>query len=198
MKNIMGQVVVGLVFILLALPLKAQDQGKGEKEKTQTRIGIGVIFNDIWQDIFYNENIPTIYIPIDMNGKFRIEPELSYYTASTEDDNYTRDESSLRIGLSVFGLKQYEKVRIYYGLRFAYLSLSQKRTYSDDTRESEASRLNLGPAIGAEYLFTDHFSLGAEVGFSFTLKVDTEGDDTLYYNQNINGSRTKIFIRFYF
>lgn len=177
---------------------------KKEKENNSI-IGIGVIFHNLWQDLFYDRYIPTVFIPINVNKKFKIEPEFGYYKDTDKNENWERTDTRLRIGIGLFGKNTKVKTTLYYGIRLGYISsknIHKTKSYfgNNSSKENKTTRFFFGPAVGGEYFFGSRFSLGGEAGFRYTSINTEEGDDYYGYdnNGNITGTEVNIFLRFYF
>jgi hypothetical protein len=156
-----------------------------------------------------------VYVPIDISKSFRIEPSIRY--ASTEwksvYDSIEQESEELEVGIGVFGLKQVtEAARIYYGARLAYVNF--KTTFVNRTvqlasiGESDQDGYRIGPTVGFEYLFGQHFSVGGEASYSF---LDLEGDSTSVIRgagfvtttrtdveQKSHGTQTRLIFRYMF
>ena len=107
------------------------------------KVGIGIsLFNLI--DFFYTtEEIAyknSIYVPITLSKRFRIEPEIGVL--------YTRPDVLYSLGLGVFGLSCTSDITWYYGMRIG--------TWN-------AHFIQIAPSLGGEYYLSKRFSLGAEV-----------------------------------
>ena len=191
-------VLLSLFVLTVSLPAQETEEKADKKEDVQ--FGIGVIFNNFWQDFSYDNNLPTLYFPINIHKKFKVEPEVSYYNNTRNNESIDQKESAMRIGLGLFGITNYEKSLFYYGLRFSYnYYKTEYSTPVSDNRERTSKRFMLGPALGGEYFFVKHFSLGAEVGFQFTIKKDEESNYNYYFpTSDVTATQVFIFLRFYF
>ena len=145
----------------------------------------------------------TIYLPIDINETYRIEPSVRYasselsQTFDLTDDLREQDSDTLEVGIGVFRLaKLAESARIYFGVRAAYLDVESTLVDTttifpglDVTIRSETSQdgYRIGPAIGFEYLFGKHFSVGGEASYTF---VDLDGESTATTSSGTRPSRT--------
>jgi len=198
MRKRLFSILLAVILVLMFHTIFAQEKN----EEKKSRAGIGVVFHNVWQDLFLDGNIPTIFIPIDANGKLRIEPEFSYVRLKSKNDYIERTSTSFGIGLGIFGKTDRKKTLIYYGLRFGYTRATSEYyshyEYGNDSSEEKANRFFFGPAVGGEYFYNSHFSLGCEVGFRYiTLKSDGNADFYSPYDR-MTGTRANIFLRFYF
>jgi hypothetical protein len=156
-----------------------------------------------------------LYVPIDFSKSFRVEPSVRYassestITQSGLDD--TQETEILELGIGLFGLRQItEAAHLYYGGRVAYVdtqgtSLSPGPIGGIISSESEQDGYRIGPAIGFEYLFGGHFSVGGEASYTF---VDLEGESRSRYGssfpstvdieQKTHGTQTRLIFRYMF
>jgi hypothetical protein len=136
-------------------------------------------------------------LPISLSSNFRIEPEIGYYRYSGSDEDWEESYSILSIGCGIFSVTQKGKVDIYYGLRLGLRSTSYSYRYTWDGVDSvDESKTDfyIGPAIGGEYFFTKHLTLGGEIQLNYIFIGqwdDGEGSESVI--------RTKplIFVRWY-
>lgn len=175
-------------------------------------IGVSARSNDGW-----------IYVPIDVSPSFRIEPSVRYMSnetsqtnTSSDGDSFKEDVDNLEFGVGLFRLaKIADSARIYYGLRASYVTLDGTRTYTNTyfpgytvVTRSETSQdgYRIGPAIGFEYQFGEHFSVGGEANYTFVdvdgdLKSTTSGSTTVIrgnIEQKSSGTDTQLIFRYRF
>lgn len=129
-------------------------------------------------------------------GTFRFEPELGFvYTKHNISDDYDVSTTGIQFGIGMFGMYQIQQTNIYYGGRLNYGRISQSSDY--DWYDSEPiSTLSFGPAIGVEYYFSNHFSIGGEI--SIQLKTYKEDDYVDLFDETIINTNTGLILRFYF
>lgn len=164
-----------------------------------------------------------IYLPIDFNKTWRIEPSVRYATTEvsqitrSEDDSYELDTDTLEVGIGAFRLvKIAESAQIYFGLRAAYVDLQSTTVDTisffpgfTTTIRNETSQdgYRIGPAIGFEYLFGEHFSIGGEASYTFLdiegAATTTRSDSTtalprVDIEQQSSGTSTRLIIRYRF
>lgn len=171
-------------------------------------IGVSAKSDDAW-----------IYVPIEINKTYRIEPSVRYvsseqtqfYDGISWDSRTKRTSDSMEIGVGVFRLaKIAESAQIYYGLRAAYVDVESTVTIVSDytltlTRTRDKTSLDgyrIGPAFGFEYLFGQHFSIGGEANYTF---LDVEGETKssisparTKIDQKSNGTETQLILRYRF
>jgi len=115
----------------------------GQEEKdSEFKIGLGAsLFNIADYEWDYESSRSNdIYITIDLNDKFRIEPSIGFALS-----NYTE---SFTAGIGGFEKSMISDFNLLYGLRLAYNS---------------NEILTVAPTVAGEYYFIKHFSIGCEV-----------------------------------
>lgn len=127
-----------------------------------------------------------LYVPIDISKSLRIEPSVRYAKSESYYDYFDQvggDESkALEIGVGVFGVKQLtDAVHIYFGGRLAYVDFDTSsfyaRAHGASSNHTAQDGYSVGPTVGFEFLFGEHFSLGGEASYNF---VDLEGESTTW------------------
>lgn len=194
-----------LVLIFLHNPdLLAQDEEVTAKIKI---FGVGMHieqFNtvDIWMVGITTVPVNKVVFTISPVKNFRLEPEIGFssFNDRTNDLGY----KSLNIGIGGFGMYQVGKTNFYGGLRFEHAGMSNEYVQSASTGRiikgtEKTSRVEIGPALGAEYFFGSHFSFGGEIGLRY-MNIKTTGEQ---YAVSTNErkyltSHLGILIRFYF
>lgn len=160
-------------------------------------IGVSAKSDDAW-----------IYAPIEINEKLRIEPSIRYVSSeySTEQSSSTsvgdatkQETETLELGVGVFRVvKVAESAQLYFGARAAYVdlegSVDDTFTYLPGivlTTHSETSQdgYRIGPAIGFQYLFGEHFSIGGEAAYTF---LDLEGETNVRTRSGLSSTRIEI------
>lgn len=113
-----------------------------------------------------------------INQKLAIRAGLGFLKTSSEDDpagaNNTKEENSMGVGLEggvEYVLFSNKSVNIWGGglLQIGYDSKDQK-----DVQEESTTSFALAGALGADWFFADHMSLGAE----YRLGVQSVGTET--------------------
>jgi hypothetical protein len=115
---------------------------------------------------------PTIFVPINMSSRFRIEPEIGIgWASATNTSGRTDSTSVVHSGSGAFGLASKDRFTAYYGARIAYIRFGQSSTFSTGTNSftyPSANGFFVAPAIGGEYFLSDRLSLGGEVQVRYT------------------------------
>ena len=136
---------------------------------------------------------PTIYFPQDLPfGK--VEPSVSYYRRKyiEEDFEYNnfqidtvytnKDESIYAVGVGfIDNQSSYEKYNTYFGVRISALMSSD---------ESNDNIYLFSPLLGAEYYFSERFSLGGEGRLNYVFDESEEANRIIEIS-------THLFFRFY-
>ena len=144
-----------------------------------------------------------IYVPIDFNKQFRLEPSIRYLNDEQDFGGGLRlDRESIEIGVGLFGLAGVgESIRVYYGGRLAYVKneMEQFTTLGIGggflvVTENDTDGYRISPTLGFEYLINDRLSIGAEAEYFFQ---DVEGDD-LDTDRETSGTDTRLIVRFKF
>ena len=197
MKKISGVIVIGLLCFLMSVQVQAQTKSK--------RIGLGV---SLGKEMFADEGLsltmldfPSLYVPI-VSPTFRFEPEIGFIQFSNSDDYSEYTYNLLLLGVGIFKQTQKGQTNLYYGLRAGMSWSSYHYEYEDDwyygDDEDTESKTDFyfGPAVGGEYCFTEHLSLGGEIQFNVILFGSYDEDD----DESVTLLKTKplIFVRWYF
>ena len=113
-----------------------------EEKDSEFKIGLGISLFNIadYEWDFESSRSNDIYVTVDINDKFRIEPCFGFSIS-----NYSESFSA---GVGGFGKSTISDFNFLYGMRFAYNS-------------NEV--LTIAPTLAGEYYFIKHFSLGCEV-----------------------------------
>ena len=151
-------------------------------------------------------DFPSFYMPIHISPGFRIEPEIGLWRYSYSRKDGTDWESSYSVfslGFGIFPVINKGKVHIYYGARLRLISTSTSSAYSwnghTESDDESKTDVSIGPAIGGEYFFTDHLSLGGEAQLNYTsIGQFDDDDDDQDVSESIISSKTLFFVRWYF
>ncbi|MDH5366619.1 MAG: hypothetical protein OEW67_06500 [Cyclobacteriaceae bacterium] len=201
--------------ILLALVFSnyvvyAQDSD----ESNDLRVfGLGMHIEQFkWLDIASFSGVAPvnkIMLTITPSNSFRIEPEFgfNYYnnkTGANSNTGYLKNRVTT-FGIGVFGMKQWTKTNIYYGLRMDNGIV--KNEYEDFNfngnliiETEKINRFSIGPSIGVEYLFGKHFSFGGEIGIKSITNKSTNSQFSVNgeTKESYFATDTGLLIRFYF
>jgi hypothetical protein len=195
-----GKMAIGFVLlVLLTGTALAQSSSK---------MGVGIAILDLQKlfELFSSDGVgsnTTITVPLITSPTFRIEPELGYFSYTTEytEQDITTEStgSAWNIGAGLFLQKVYNEFTLYYGGRIGYLSqktLTEETDQPDD--EETTSGLYLSPAIGGEHNFSGHFSIGAEAQIVYASLTNEEDGRPFDVDVTLFNTRALVFFRFYF
>lgn len=166
--------LLALVSLAIAAPVWSADIG----------VGVSVKSND-----------HTIYVPIDINDTFRIEPLVRYSKDTSESDGARTRHETLEIGAGLFKLYPLtESIHIYYGGRLSYLNLESELNYpaSMVSSNTSADGYRIAPTLGFEYFFNKHVSIGGEAQWFYS---DLEHDRQ---DLSATGTNTNLILRLRF
>jgi len=158
----------------------------------------------------YLEDWNIEVLPVDManfsiiikGSFFRFEPSVGYFTMSSDysGGGYTfeRSSSNIRLGAVVaFNNDPIESVDFYYGVDFGFIfsRSSYNSSISNESTDKSKTDFFIGPAVGGEYMFNKHFSLGGEINLNYISigDYDSEGESSGW----AVSTRGQIFIRWY-
>ncbi len=200
-----------LLAILLSLTLTVLSFPQAEDNDVQFGLGVS-LSSELTMYRIYSENGEQQIItqPINManfsmiikGSFFRFEPSIGYFTMSSDysEPAYTsgRASSNLRLGAVVaFNSDSIESMNFYYGIDFGFIISSYSYTSSSSDQSTDDSKTDffIGPAIGGEYMFNRHFSLGGEINLNYISigHYDYEGEASSW----AISTRGLIFIRWY-
>jgi len=196
-----------IVSFLLSTVATAQDN--------PVNFGFGVNFTREMTIISTGADDLGVYtLPIDLANfsiiirgtNFRIEPSLGYFSTSSDysSQGYTSKSSTsnFRIGsLVAYNNNSIESMNFYYGLVFGALftSSSSENNYPGSTNNDESKTdFFIGPAVGGEYMFNDHFSFGGEINVNYISIGQYDSDNSDYdISQSAISTRGIIYVRWY-
>jgi len=117
---------------------------------------------------------PTVYYIYNLSNGKRIEPSLGYYSVSNESES----NSITTLGVGYLADKiQSNNFLTYWGGRFSV------NMFSEDAEDI----ISISPVCGAEYSFSDNFSIGGETRFNYTMNDELSTMDI----------SSHLFFRFY-
>ena len=117
---------------------------------------------------------PTVYYIYNLSNGKRIEPSLGYFSNAYEEES----SSVTTLGAGYLTDKiQSNNFVTYWGGRFSMTMFS----------EDVESIISISPVCGAEYSFSDNFSVGGETRFNYTMNDET----------TIMDISSHLFFRFY-
>lgn len=184
-----------------------------QDEDNDIQFGFGVSLSSeysVYNFSSYQEEWQIQTLPVDManfsviikGSFFRFEPSVGYFTMSSDYSGvgytFERSSSNIRLGAVVaFNNDPIESVDFYYGVGFGFIFSSFSYTSISSTESIDESKTDffIGPAVGGEYMFNKHFSLGGEINLNYISigDYDSEGASSGW----AVSTRGQIFIRWY-
>ena len=179
--------------------------------QTDVKVGIGISINPLAQtsplvSAAVLGGLISFYVPINIGDKFKIEPELGYWRvkqkASGDGINAEQTLTQWRLAAGLlYMFPQKASLTPYIGPRVGIVKSS--RTQKFDTSEDKVSQTDffLGLALGGEYYFSSHFTLGGEFQFNYISigEPDVEGvPSTVEFDTDFFSTNGLVFIRWYF
>ena len=184
-----------------------------QTEENDVKFGFGVSFSSEYTTYIYSEfeqGIQLQTLPIDManfsiivkNNFLRLEPSFGYFTQSIDYNGgpYPAEYSysNIRVGAVVaFNNTNIESMNFYYGIDFGFIFSNRNYTSSSSDESDSKSKTDffIGPAIGGEYLFIEHFSFGGEINLNYISmgQYDSEMDISSW----AMSTRGLIYLRWY-
>lgn len=154
----------------LAAPAAAQQGPRG---------GIGIALSNFdVGSLLTGGSLPAaqIYVPINVSPGIRIEPQLGIL--KLEDDvDPSQDMSVFTVGVGLLFMKHVGQQTIaYVGPRIALSRVSQpvNDPFGPGTLDATGTDFRLAGVVGGEYLFSPHFSIGAEAQLAYTSVGDRD------------------------
>jgi len=130
---------------------------------------------------------PTLYLPMHLWDRIKIEPDLAYTEHSGSTSWSVPDFRDIRLGLGLFYLLGQDPVRYYIGLRSGLVA-----SWFQDTERETLLAWFAGFAGGGEYFFNPRFSLGIEL---LLLYIDPDNSHARGYSIS---TLSQLMARFYF
>jgi hypothetical protein len=145
---------------------------------------------------------PTIFLPINVGSRFRVEPEIGFFRNTISDTgalNRTETVQGLHAGAGAFILAKKDRFTLYYGARGGYIRRTSSVSVGGSRRTDDTiPGYFVAPAIGGEYFLSDYLSLGGEVQVRFSSldwKRPPTANTTSFTFVATHGALT---VRFYF
>jgi len=189
-----------MLLVVTSLYLSNFLYAQEETQEERSRIGFGVSLGK--EIIAIGEaytllDFPSFYLPISLSSNFRFEPEIGYVRYSGSGEDWKESNSILSIGCGIFFMTRKGKVDIYYGARLGFMitSYSWRFTWNGmDSDDDSKTDFYIGPAIGGEYFFTKHLTLGGEIQFNYiSMGQWDDGEDS----ESVIRTKPLIFVRWY-
>jgi hypothetical protein len=208
-----------LAFACAVMSTATTASAQGSSTAVHGRVGLGVSISDAGEILVAGSDytvpiIPTILVPIDLWGRFRVEPEVGGYRSSSvfeigptpsASQISTSTNSLVRFGVGAFGIAGKDRFTLHYGGRVGYQRYhhsSKSAGPSGSTFESFTYPVIpawvFAPTIGAEYFLSERLSVGGEVQARFTSWNAVSGRNE---DESVSGTsfatRASLVLRFY-
>jgi hypothetical protein len=214
MKHRIKTLWVAAILIGLAAQAAAQLATTSVVVRPNPRIGLGVALGKEVYEITDNGAVnqvdfPTFYVPVFIHPNLRLEPEIGFVRYSTTTGVSIIRNSILLTGCGAFIGHWCGPVYLYGGGRVAWIRNTHfVQSMIGAGKTTTLIDLMWGPALGGEYFFTPHLSLGGEIQFNFVkykeYKItDYTADEPTGAVERLvkrTSARTKplVFVRWYF
>lgn len=160
---------------------EASDNSSDKPLLSNTKIGLsGRVTNFYLVDQIQS----TISIPILVRNKFKIEPEIGYFSEKVENpiSSSFNDEAFLHIGVCLAMLKSYNSGLLNIGIRGGIV-----KSWVDGESNSGTNYF-AGPVVGYDHFLSDNFSIGLDINPSFMKVV----------NNTVFKTNTSVRLSFFF
>jgi hypothetical protein len=189
-----------LLLVFLAAPAQAQSPWK---------LGIGISLNQVLADLdeesAFAIPINHLHFPVAFGQHLLLEPEVGMTKGKqTVEVLGVRQEfraTIWRLGIGIFyRFPATEDLRVYLGPRFKWLRTTASEDDGTEKTEFAETDISIGAALGGEYFFSSHFSLGGEAQFNYIDlgEPDVEIGDVVDLRRKIFTTDTLVMIRWYF
>jgi hypothetical protein len=196
MKLIKSFLCCGLL-LLFVVSAKAQD------DRIRLGFGVGIGMNSLLGSPAYGDfsalSMPASFANFTFvirGNNFRFEPNFGYFSFSETRDvtnpyeSYKREltSSNFRLGAVIAYATAIGSMKLYYGI-FIGAIFSSASSYRSGSTSQDKSKTDfaIGPAIGGEYMFSDHFSLGGEIQCNYiSVGQWDENDNEPGYSSDIS------------
>jgi hypothetical protein len=189
-----------LLLVFLATPAQAQSPWK---------LGIGISLNQLFADLdeesAFAIPINNLHFPVAFGEHLLLEPEVGMTKGKqTVEVLGVRQEFNAtiwRLGIGIFyRFPATEDLRVYLGPRFKWMRTTASEDDGTDKTEFAETDVSIGAALGGEYFFSSHFSLGGEAQFNYIDlgEPDVEIGDVVDLRRRIFTTDTLVMIRWYF
>lgn len=147
-----------------------------------------------------------LYLPINASPTLRLEPEFGVLSTSSSTSGSgggsSSSATSLRVAVGIFSLlKRHGSAQLYVGPRIGIQRTSSSSTFpGNPTSTSSETDLMLAMALGGEYYFSPHFSLGGEAQLEY-VKYGTPSyspsQGTPDVSRHLISTNELVFVRLY-
>jgi len=194
---------IGMTSVAMLLVLCAIAQAQETTPAKRTRVGIGIAITESIESVSWYDTTPvSIFVPIDLSARFRIEPEIGFMRSSEDEaERYKRSRKGFYVGVGIFPMTGRENVNLYYGVRLGFVRTYWSYYYGLELTDDRPQRgFFFAPAVGGELFLSSSFALGGEAQFRY-ISISGEGTDSGYkieLSTLERSTRALFFIRFFF
>ena len=182
-----------------------------QEAKSRCKLGFGMEYAPSLIVLGSEQPTPSIYFPIIKNN-FLIEPIMTIKYEKDEDAiigiDVQQTERLIAAGIGIYSLRNFDKFRSYAGVKILYgesLSVTEydlNSSYSSMNSETNGYIIALSPTVGSEYIINNHFTIGGELEFMYSIDSERVYDYTHTTTSTQEESsiifRPKFMVRFYF
>jgi hypothetical protein len=191
-------------------------QAQDTVRASNVKVGVGasvnassiVTFNLVNANVVFPVGFMNILVPISFSH-FRLEPEFGDFAMTSEVKSssitVTERQGIIRMGLAAHYIHNFGDLsQFYVGPRFAVFMVNSSSGASNNPNDEETSWTDvlIGASLGGEYLFSKHFSIGAEVQMNYISHGDPEVKPEPSLKQEESGSilsnNAALIVRWYF
>ena len=192
--KLFSSLVLATVLLSTAAHAQSNDDNTGAPSSNArgTKVGIGLALAPSGSFLLTDDDGLITFIPIILRvpvnfSSLKLEPEVGVYTANSRaeaGDNFNENTGTLvRFGAGIFyNTPVSSDASVYVGPKLGLMSISSvsesksSNSLESFSRKTETSQTNIffGAMVGGEYFFSQHFSIGAEIGLEYISKGDEE------------------------
>jgi len=112
----------------------------------------------------YYEPFGNIILTVNINQKFRIEPEFGFSINNYEEENsYSTSTKVCLFIINGLAIIKRDRTGLLLGPKFGYMSSSEQfHQYNTYALSSNRKSIFIGPVIGLEYYMSKHLSMSGE------------------------------------
>ncbi len=183
-----------------------------QQERADPSWGIGVSLNpaaliNLQSGSLVPIGLGDLYLPINASPTLRVEPEFGLLTTSSSTSgsggSTSSSATSLRVAVGIFSLlERHGSARLYVGPRIGIMRTSSSSSFpGSPTATSSETDLMLAMALGGEYFFSPHFSLGGEAQLQYvkygTPSVSPSQGTQPDVSRHLISTNELVFVRLY-
>ena len=201
-----------IFWLVIAVMLVTVPEAVGQDVGRTFGIGLSISTGDLFfaedpEDVgtgFLPLGLGDIYLSINASDQIKVEPQLGLfrYSQEYEQDQFRSKETVTvwRLGTGVFyRIPATESLSAYVGPRFLILWNTRSAEFNGDSNDVKRTDFAIGAALGGEYFFSGHFSLGGELQVNYVAIGEPDSlDDSVDLSTSLISNNGVIFLRWYF